>query len=165
MARRAATFGAPPLLPLSIGHVWAIEIVSGGALARFERDANGNWLRHVGEHVHRSPADAHVADPVQAAAIAADLAALERSTVIKTIAGDTDAAPGDLTRYGLERPNLIVLFYPRDDSAPAARLEFGAVAAGGGSRYARLRADNRLLAVAADAAAPVERLLQIGSKP
>jgi len=40
------------LLPVSITQIWAIEIVSRGALYRFERHPAGLWFHHVGQHVH-----------------------------------------------------------------------------------------------------------------
>ena len=83
MARRHASIGAADgerlpastalLLPVSLTQIWAVEIVAAGNLQRFERDRAGDWFHHVGEHVHLSSADAHIADPQQAKVIAGEL--------------------------------------------------------------------------------------------
>ena len=46
----SAVVGRGPslLLPVSMAQIWAVEIVTGGKLTRFERDRAGNWFRHVG---------------------------------------------------------------------------------------------------------------------
>ncbi|MBV8591921.1 MAG: DUF4340 domain-containing protein, partial [Acetobacteraceae bacterium] len=71
------------LLSAPIAQIWAVEIVAEGQLARFERDNAGLWFHHFGQHTHVSPADAHVADPVRAPLIAAELAALDRAEARK----------------------------------------------------------------------------------
>ena len=70
--------GQSLFLPVSMAQVWAVEIVAGGKLTRFERDSAGNWLRHVGQHSHTADASAHVADPAQARIIAAALEIFRR---------------------------------------------------------------------------------------
>ena len=139
-----ANRGAGLLLPVSMAQVWAIEIVFAGKLTRFERDAAGNWFRHVGQHLHTADSNAHVADPAQARIIDAALRAFDTAAV-ETRVGPSD--PARLARYGLSLPTLIVLFYARDSSMPLARLEFGA-AADGLDRYARLAPDGSVVTVA-----------------
>ena len=80
MARRlraqtepAVALGRSLFLPVSMAQVWAVEIVAGGRLTRFERDSAGNWFRHTGQHSHTGNANAHVADPAQARVIATAL--------------------------------------------------------------------------------------------
>ena len=132
-----------PLLPVSLAQVWAAEIVAGGTLVRFERDQAGDWFRHVGQHVHRNPADAHRADPEQARRIAAEFAAFEHAQAAR----DPAAAP-DAPRTGLARPGLILLLYARDNPEAVARLDIGGEAADGAHRYARLHAGGPVVAVA-----------------
>lgn len=140
----AASRGADLLLPVSIAEVWAIEIVAGGKLTRFERDVQGAWFRHIGQHTHAPGSNAHIADPAQAPTIAAAFRGLDAAVAEKRI------APADaphLAQYGLVLPTLIVLFYARDSSTPLARLEFGAPA-DRLDRYARLAPDGAIVTVA-----------------
>jgi len=141
----AASRGASLLLPVSIAQAWAIEIVFAGKLTRFERDPAGNWFRHVGQHAHTAGnTDVHVADPAQARIIDTALSAFDSASVETRIA---PADPGQLARYGLALPTLMVLFYARDSSTPLTRLEFGA-AADSLDRYARLAPDGAIVTVA-----------------
>ena len=140
MASRSADL----LLPVSMAQVWAIEIVAGGKLTRFERDAAGAWFKHVGQHTHAAGDVVHVADPAQAGIIEAAFRGFEAAVA------ETHVAPGEaprLAQYGLALPALIVLFYPRDSSTPLARLEFGAPA-DRLDRYARLVPDGTVVTVA-----------------
>jgi hypothetical protein len=136
--------GADLLLPVSIAEVWAIEIVAGGKLIRFERDVQGAWFRHTGQHTHAAGSNTHMADPAQAPIIDAAFRGLDAAVAEKRI------APADaphLAQYGLVHPTLIVLFYARDSSTPLARLEFGAPA-DPLDRYARLAPDGVIVTVA-----------------
>jgi hypothetical protein len=139
-----ASRGRSLLLPVSMAQVWAIDIVFAGKLTRFERDAAGNWFKHIGQHAHTAGGNVHVADPEQARIIEAAFRAFDAAAV-ETRIGPADTA--QLARYGLTLPTLIVLFYARDSSAPLARLEFGA-AADSFDRYARLAPDGVVVTVA-----------------
>jgi Domain of unknown function (DUF4340) len=139
-----ASRSADLLLPVSMAQVWVIELVAGGKLTRFERDAAGTWFRHVGQHTHMAGGDVHVADPAQAAIIDGAFRALDAAVA------ETRVASGDalhLGPYGLALPTLIALFYARDSSTPLARLEFGAPA-DKLDRYARLAPDGAVVTVA-----------------
>ena len=139
-----ASRGADLLLPVSMAQVWAIEIVAGGKLTRFERDGAGAWFRHLGQHSHAAGANVHVADPAQAPIIDTAFRAFDAAVAEARI------APGDaahLAQYGLAQPTLIVLFYARDSSTPLARLEFGA-SADKLDRYARLAPNGAVITVA-----------------
>jgi uncharacterized protein DUF4340 len=132
------------LLPVSIAQVWAIEIVAGGKLTRFERDPKGAWFKHTGQHSHAAGSDVHVADPALAAVIDAAFRDFDAAVA------EAHVAPGDaahLAQYGLALPTQIVLFYARDSSTPVARLEFGAPA-DRLDRYARLAPDGAVITVA-----------------
>jgi hypothetical protein len=139
-----ASRSADLLLPVSMAQVWAIEIVAGGKLTRFERDPKGAWFKHTGEHTHTAGSDAHVADPVLAPIIDAAFRDFDAAVA------EARVAPGDaahLAQYGLALPTLIVLFYARDSSTPLARLEFG-TSADRLERYARLVPDGAVITVA-----------------
>ncbi|WP_027575654.1 DUF4340 domain-containing protein [Bradyrhizobium sp. WSM1743] len=140
----AASRGRSLLLPVSMAQVWALEILFAGKLTRFERDADGNWFRHLGQHNHAAGNVVHVADPEQARIIDAALRAFD-SSAIETHVGPADLS--QLARYGLNLPSLIVLVFARDASAPLARLEFGA-SADSLDRYARLAPDGAVVTVA-----------------
>jgi len=135
------------LLPASIDHVWAVEIVIGGRLHRFERDGAGRWLLHVGQHSHSGNANEHVADPEKAGIIAAALGAFGE-TQIEAL-GTRQPSIADLDHFGLARPAVIVLLYPRDNSTPLARIEIGATSDDGFSRYARLASGADVVTIAA----------------
>jgi hypothetical protein len=139
-----ANRGKSLLLPVSMAEVWALEIVFAGKLTRFERDASGNWFRHLGQHNHAPGNVVHVADPEQARIIAAALRAFD-AAAIETRIGAAD--PSHLARYGLDLPTLIVLVFARGAATPLARLEFGA-SADSLDRYARLAPDGAVVTVA-----------------
>jgi hypothetical protein len=140
----ATNRSADLLLPVSMGRVWAIEIVASGKLTRFERDAAGAWFRHTGQHTHTAGGDSHVADPAQATIIDAAFRGFDAAVAEARVASG-DAA--HLAQYGLALPTLIVLFYARDSSTPVARLEFGAPA-DRLDRYARLAPNGAVVTVA-----------------
>lgn len=139
----AESRGKDLLLPVSMAQVWAIEIAFAGKLTRFERDVDGNWFRHTGQHSHAGGNVTHVADPEQARIIDTALRAFDASAV-ETRIGPAD--PSQLARYGLNLPNLILLVFARDSSTPLARLEFGA-SADPLDRYARLAPDGAVVTV------------------
>jgi hypothetical protein len=139
-----ASRGAGLLLQVSMDQVWAIEIVSAGKLTRFERDAAGDWFRHVGQHQHAAGSNPHVTDPGQARIIDAAFRAFDVAAVETRV---RSGEPVRLDQYGLGFPVLIVLLYPRDSSTPLARLEFGTMA-DGLDRYARFAPDGGVVTVA-----------------
>jgi Domain of unknown function (DUF4340) len=153
MARRLRAQSEPTVtnrgrslfLPVSMAQVWAVEIVAGGKLIRFERDSAGNWFRHTGQHSHAANANAHLADPAQARIIAAALDAFDAAAVETRVGRAADA--GQLAKFGLSFPPVIVLLYARDNSTEVARIEFGG-AADGLDRYARLAPDGEVVTVA-----------------
>ena len=136
--------GKDLLLPVSMAQVWAIEIVAGGKLTRFERDAAGAWFKHVGQHTHAAGGHVHVADPTQATVIDAAFRGFDAAVAEAQVAS---ADARGLAQYGLAFPTLIVLFYVRDSSNPVARLEFG-VPADRLDRYARLAPAGAVVTVA-----------------
>lgn len=145
-AHRDGPPAAELLLPASIDQIWAVELVSGGALHRFERDGAGRWFLHTGQHSHVGGTNAHVADPVQAPVIAAALDGFGETQIEGRAALRPTGA--DLEQFGLSRPSLIALLYARDNSTPLARVEIGSAAKDGFSRYARLAPTGDVVMVA-----------------
>ena len=147
-ARTAAGQAGGFLLPVSMDSIWAVEIVAGGQLHRFERDGAGAWFLHTGQHSHAGGAPTHVADPAKAPMIGAALDAFGATRIEAIASGHLDR--GDRERFGLQRPPLLALLYARDSSTPLARVEIGAAAdASGFSRYARLAPDGTVVTIAA----------------
>jgi hypothetical protein len=153
MARRLRAQAEPAVahrgqslfLPVSMAQIWAVEIVAGGKLTRFERDSAGNWFRHTGQHSHTANADTHIADPAQARVIAAALESLDTTAVETRVGRPADA--GQVAKFGLAFPPVIVFLYARDNSTAVARVEFGG-AADSLDRYARLAPDGEVVTVA-----------------
>jgi hypothetical protein len=147
------------LLPVSITQIWAVEIVSGGVLRRFERDPAGLWFHHTGQHLHLPGGFVHHADPKQAPLIAEALDTIDRMPIAATAASHPDAAA--LAAAGLVHPATILLLYSRDSAGPVARVEFGNAAADGSGRWARLQHSGSLLIVPAGSEQPLAELLQL----
>jgi uncharacterized protein DUF4340 len=159
MAERAATM----LLPVSVTRVWAIEILSDGALYRFERDPAGLWFHHVGQHVHTPGGFVHRADPVLAPLIEAELVALDHIRVARIVAQHPDAAA--LAGAGLDRAWMIMLLYGRDSAGPVAQIGLGNATADGPDRYARIQQSDTLVIVPDDAARHLATLLLLAGAP
>ena len=159
LARDMAERGGNLVLPLSIARVWAIEIASRGVLYRFERDPDGLWFHHVGQHIHTPGGFVHNADPRGAQLIEAELAALDRLSVAQVVAAHPDAAA--LASSGLEHPTEILLLYSRDSAGPVARIELGNTATDGPERYARTVQNDNLVIVSGDATRHLAILLQL----
>jgi hypothetical protein len=155
-ATLAARHSAKLLLPVSLEQIWAIEVVFEGKLHRLERDGNGNWFLHVGQHTHSGNSPGHVADPTQAKIIANALEAFDQ-TQIESLAV-RHAGPEQIERYGLSRPVIIALVYARDSSSPLARIEIGNMAADAFGRYVRLAATGDVVTIAAYES---ERLIEL----
>jgi hypothetical protein len=163
-AAPASGRSAALLLPASIAQVWAVEIVAAGKLHRFERDRSGSWFLHVGQHSHGNGAPEHVADPAKAPIIAAAFAAFDE-TQIESVAAHRPSR-GELDRFGLGRPPLIALLYPRDSSTPLARVEIGDMAADGFGRYAALAPGGDVVTIAAyEPQRLIELLGAVGATP
>jgi hypothetical protein len=160
MAERAA---ANLLLPVSIAQVWAIEIVSGGTLYRFERDPAGLWFHHTGQHLHLPDGFVHRADPTMAPLIEAELAGLDRAPVRRVVARHPDAPT--LAATGLVHPALILLLYSRDSAGPVGRIELGSPAMAGSDRCARIQQNDLLASVSDDVSQYLVRLVRLAGTP
>jgi hypothetical protein len=159
LARDMALRPANLLLPVSIAQIWAVEIVRGGVLHRFERDPEGLWFHHTGQHVHLPGGFVHKADPKLAPLIAAQFDTLDRLAIAAAVPRHPAAA--DLAADGLAHPPTILLFYGRDAAGPVARVELGNTAADGRLRYARLQQGDSLVTLPAEVEKPVAALLEI----
>jgi hypothetical protein len=147
------------LLPISIAQIWAVEIVSGGVLSRFERDPAGLWFHHFGQHLHVAGGFVHHADPKLAPLIAEALDMLDRMPIAATAVAHPDAAA--LAAAGLVHPATILLLYSRDAAGPVARIEFGSAIADGSRRWVHLRQSDRLVTVPPGSEKPLAALLQL----
>jgi hypothetical protein len=152
------------LLPASMDQVWAIEIVFAGKLHRFERDGAARWFLHVGQHTHDNTTPAHVADPAKSPVIDAAFTAFGETEIERVDLQHPNR--GERARFGLDRPVLIALLYPRDSSTPLARVEIGGIAEDGLSRYAQLSQVGDVLTIAPDEPQRLIDLLRdVGSNP
>jgi Domain of unknown function (DUF4340) len=163
LARDMAERAGGLLLPVSIARVSAIEILSRGALSRFERDPAGLWFCHVGQHVHAPGGFVHHADTRLASLIEAEVRALDRLPIAQIVARHPDAAA--LGIFGLDHPAMILLLYSRDTAGPVARVELGNTAADDRQRYARTQQSDDVVIVPDDAAQHLAILLQIAAAP
>jgi hypothetical protein len=159
LARDMAIRPSGLLLPVSMAQIWAVEIVRGGVLHRFERDSEGLWFHHTGQHVHLPGGFVHKADPRQALLLAAELDALDRLPIAASVAPHPD--PAALDAAGLAHPATIMLLYSRDSAGPVARIEFGNRSPGGADRYARLGQGGGLLTVPAEVERPLAVLVDL----
>jgi hypothetical protein len=155
--------GTKLLLPVSIARIWAVEILARDALYRFERDPAGLWFHHIGQHAHLPGGPVHRANPAMAPLIEAELAALDRIPITRTVAPHHDTA--ELASGGLEHPATILLIYGRDTAGPVARIEFGNPAADGRDRYARIQQNDALVIAPDDAAQHLTTLLLLAGTP
>jgi hypothetical protein len=161
-ATAAARYSAKLLLPVSLEQIWAIEVAFEGKLHRLERDGNGNWFLHVGQHTHSGNSPAHVADPTQARVIANALEAFDQTQIESLVMHH--AGPEQIEQCGLSRPVIIALVYARDSSSPLARIEIGNAAADAFGRYVRLAATGDVVTIAAyESARLIELLKAIGA--
>jgi Domain of unknown function (DUF4340) len=119
------------LLPAPMAQLGVIEIAYGGALHRFERDAQGAWFYHahatnaaaVANHTHR--ADAAVARRIEKA-----FAGFENARREREFPNDPSAD------FGVAAPQMFVVVYGRDTSAPPLmRYAIGNLAPDNFSRY------------------------------
>jgi Domain of unknown function (DUF4340) len=147
------------LLPMSMATIAAVEIVENGALTRFERDPEGEWFHHVGQHTHGPGGLVHKADPQLAPLLAAELTALEGASIESVVTRHPD--PDALDEFGLEHPSSVMLLYTRDSSRAVARVEFGKSTRDGLGRYARVQETDNVVTVPSYAVAHLEKLLQL----
>ena len=117
------------LLPVSIEQVGAIEIAYGGAVHRFERDANGAWFYHSA-HAAALPGHAHQADPAMAARIAAAFAGFDRARMER----DFPLQDGG-KELGVATPSMVILAYRPQELQPLAQYAVGDIAPDKYSRY------------------------------
>jgi Domain of unknown function (DUF4340) len=163
LARDMAGRAGSRLLPVSIARVWAIEILDHGTLYRFERDPDGLWFHHTGQHAHLPGGFVHQADPKLAQLIEGELAALDRLPIARIVTSHPDAAA--LGSFGLDHPTKILLLYSRDTAGPIARVELGNTSLDDSDRYARVRESDTLVTFPDQAIEHLVNLLQIAGTP
>jgi len=151
---------APSLFsPVSIARIWAVELVAGGRMIRFERDSAGNWFHHAGEHVHTLGGVLHRADPAMAPLIAAELAGIDQARVETVVAHKPEDSA--MQAFGLQHPSDIVLLYSQDSSRPVARLEIGEATKDGHALYARARGSDTVVTIPSLEASHLNRLIEL----
>jgi hypothetical protein len=117
------------LLPVSIDEVGAIEIAYGGAVHRFERDANGTWFYHAA-HAPAQSGHAHQADPAMAARIATAFEGFDRARMER----DFPLQDGG-KELGVTTPKMVILAYRPRELQPLAQYAVGDIAPDKFSRY------------------------------
>jgi hypothetical protein len=117
------------LLPVSIEEVGAIEIAYGGAVHRFERDANGAWFYH-GAHAQAQAGHTHQVDAAMAARIAQAFAGFDHARMERffpLLNGGKE--------LGVATPSIVILAYRPKELQPLAQYAVGDVAPDKFSRY------------------------------
>lgn len=122
------------LYPVPLDALSAVEIVTGGRLHRFERDAAGNWFPHAHAHASGEAGHAHVADPAAAQRIGEALAMSARTRIERRLPFD----PSKRATYGLAFPPLILILHAAGQNRPVLTVETGDLAPDTISRYALL---------------------------
>lgn len=117
------------LLPVSIEQVGAVEIVYGGGVHRFERDAKGIWFYH-GAHAPAQAGHAHQTDPVMAERIGTALAGFDRARMER----DFPLSDGG-KELGVATPKMVILAYRPNELQPLAQYAVGDIAPDKYSRY------------------------------
>ncbi len=137
----AAHTGVPTgdrrLMPAAIAEIGIIEIAYGGALHRFERDAQGAWFYHAHATNVQAVADhTHVADAQVAQRIEKAFAGLEKARLEREFPNDPTAD------FGVAAPEMFVVVYgrrpdglPDANAAPLMRYALGNLAPDNLSRY------------------------------
>ena len=117
------------LLPAPIEDIRAVEIMSNGAMHRFERDLDDLWIYH-GIHDDTQPEHEHVTDPKIAAIIDEAMVIFDRVQREQNIplqAGEDE--------FGVTRPDIFIVVYRSKTEEPLARYAVGTTATDGVSRY------------------------------
>jgi len=117
------------LLPVPIEQIGAIEIAYGGAVHRFERDANGAWFYH-GAHAPAQADHAHQADPAMATRIATAFAGFDRARMERYFPLQDGGK-----ELGVATPGMVILAYRPNELQPLAQYAVGDVAPDKFSRY------------------------------
>ena len=117
------------LLPVSIEQVGAIEIAYGGAVHRFERDADGAWFYH-GAHAPAQAGHAHQIDPAMASADRQAFAGFDRARMER----DFPLQDGG-KELGVATPKMVILAYRPNELQPLAQYAVGDIAPDKFSRY------------------------------
>ncbi len=130
------------LLPLPLDKLHALEVVHGGAIHRFERDAASQWFYH-GAHAAAESAHEHPPDPARAKRIDEALQGLDRARRERTLTLDKG-----IQQYGLAVPQMVILAYGADKPQPLLQLAVGEVAPDGVSRYVLPVGGNAVITIA-----------------
>jgi hypothetical protein len=117
------------LLPVPLAQVGAIEVIHGGAVHRFERDASGMWFYH-GVHTNADPTHSHRAEPALSQRIETAFEGFERARMERKL-----ATGQGIEQYGLANPTILILAYRPREVQPLLQVAVGDVAQDTYSRY------------------------------
>lgn len=117
-------------MPVAPDDLAAVEVLNGGALHRFERDAQGIWFYH-GIHTSNVATHEHTVDQAVSERISKALSGTARAKLEREM--PLEGGRGE--QYGVATPKTIVLFYRKDQPQPVAQYAVGDLAPDGHSRY------------------------------
>ena len=130
------------LVPVPFSQVGAVEVSRGGTRHRFERDAVGTWFYH-GAHDAVYESHSHAPNPALAERIDTALRGLDRARIERELPIDAG-----LERYGLARPQMLILVYRPVADEPLLQVAVGDVAPDGFSRYVMPAGGRSVLTIA-----------------
>ena len=130
------------LLPVPLAEVGVIEVVSGGAVHRFERDPAGMWFYH-GVHAKTDTVHAHRADPALAQRIQTALEGFDRARIERKLT--TGQA---VQQFGLANPKMLILAYRPKEIQPLLQVAVGDVAPDTYSRYVMVIGGSSVVTIA-----------------
>lgn len=139
-----ASEGPRRLMPAPMEELGAIEIVYGGTLHRFERDAGGKWFHHA--HFGQQANDQshqHQADP----ALAENIGKIMKGLGVARIERELQRSAPDAD-YGIAAPEMYLMVYRIKETSPAAKYSIGAVAPDGVSRYVAIDGNPAIMTIA-----------------
>lgn len=125
----ALASGPRMLMPAPMDEIGAIEIVYGGQLHRFERDAQATWLYHV-DHGKTSATHQHQGTKAAGELIDKALNGFGRARLERDVPVDKQR-----DNFGVNSPQMIILVYSPGGKDLLAQYGVGTVAADTLSRY------------------------------
>ena len=135
-----STSGPSMLMPAPMERIDAIEIAVAGNLHRFSRDENKAWFYH-GVHAGPEEEHEHIPDPVMSEKIAKFLAGLGRARIERRFELTDD------DRFGVTRPEMIIMVYVVDLVKPRVQYSVGDMAPDELSRYIHIVASSGVVSI------------------
>ena len=135
-----AVSGPSMLMPAPMEEIGVIEIAVDGNLHRFARDEQGAWFYH-GIHAGPQNVHEHVPDPEMSAKIEKFLGGLGRARIERRF----DLTDDD--RFGVTKPEMIILVYVSDLVRPRMRYSVGDLAPDELSRYVHIVGGSEVVSI------------------